>query len=115
MKHILRTFFDIPCTLPAFAPGLIGCLFLSPLLLLSAAQDVFASLQSHLDLVAFTNEVPRIRRYLTERFAAPGGVLTEEAEDALARGAVSRERELVGSEVPVDGRWRFAFAGALLL
>ena len=65
---------------------------LRPFLGVGVAQAVFASLRSHLDLVAFTEEVPQVRRYLTKRFAAPGGVLTPEAEAALDRGAVSREQ-----------------------
>lgn len=55
---------------------------------LSLPQAVIAALQDNLDIVAFTNEVPRLRKYLTKRFAAPGGILTAEAEAALDREAV---------------------------
>lgn len=54
-----------------------------------APQAVFASLRSRLDLVAFTEDVPRVRKYLTKRFAAPNGQLTPEVEDALDRESVS--------------------------
>lgn len=53
------------------------------------SQAVFASLRSHLDFVALTEEVPRLRKYLTRRFAAPNGVLTAEVEAKLERESVS--------------------------
>lgn len=52
-------------------------------------QFVITSLRSHLDLVAFTEDVPRVRKYLTTRFAAPNGKLTPEVEAALDRESVS--------------------------
>lgn len=60
------------------------------LYLLVVPQAVFASLRTHLDVVAFTEDVPRVRKYLTKRFAAPGGQLTPQVEDALDRESVSR-------------------------
>ena len=60
-----------------------------PLHAFVAPQALVASLRSHLDLVAFTEDVPGVRRYLTKRFAAPNGQLTPEVEEALDRGSVS--------------------------
>eukprot|EP00904_Undaria_pinnatifida_P005630 jgi/Undpi1/2197/HiC_scaffold_12.g05583.m1 len=54
----------------------------------SIVEDTSESLLSYLDLVAFTEEIPTLRRYLTMRFAAPGGVLSKEEEDILKRQAV---------------------------
>eukprot|EP00903_Cladosiphon_okamuranus_P012879 g12027.t1 len=48
-------------------------------------EDVAASLRSRLDLVALTQDVPRLRRYLTKRFVAPNGTLSLEVEAALER------------------------------
>ncbi|CAM9924387.1 unnamed protein product [Pylaiella littoralis] len=53
----------------------------------STVNEVVSSLTSHLDHVALTEEVPELRKYLTKRFAAPGGVLTPEVEDYLDSGA----------------------------
>lgn len=67
-------------------------------------QDVAASLRSHLDLVAFTEDVPRVRKYLTKRFVAPNGKLSPQVEAALDQGSVSLAagcRSLWG--VPVVG------------
>ncbi|CAM9828975.1 unnamed protein product [Ectocarpus fasciculatus] len=49
-------------------------------------EEMLESFRKHLDLVAFTGEVPQVRRYLTKRFVAPNGILTPPVEDALGRG-----------------------------
>eukprot|EP00752_Nemacystus_decipiens_P007781 g6949.t1 len=48
-------------------------------------EAVVTSLRRRLDLVAFTPDVPRVRKYLTKRFAAPNGQLSPEVEETLDR------------------------------